>query len=86
MNEKYITIAGVSFLATFIMSIWPRQCSDKFKRILEQRGEDPNRELKFTEMKELDPKLYKQLLTGVVLWIPCCLSFVVFTLLTVFKK
>ena len=86
MNDKYITIAGISFLATFAMSIWPRQCSDKFKRILERKGEDPNRGLKFKEMKELDPKLYNQILTGFILWIPCCLSFVIFTLLAAFKK
>ena len=86
MNEKYMTIAGISFVATFAMSIWPRQCSDKFKKILEQKGEDPNQQLKFKEMEKLDPSLYKQLLTGVILWIPCCLSFVTFTLLTVLKK
>jgi len=86
MNEQYITIAGISFLAMLTMSIWPRQCIDKAKKILERKGENPNQKVTFKRMKELDSKLYKQYLTGLFIWIPCCLLFVGFTLLAVFKN
>ena len=86
MNEKYITISAISFVLAFITSIWPRQCSDKFKKILERKGDDPNRQIKFKEMKELDPKLYKQLVTGVIIWIPFGASFFVFGVLAVLNR
>jgi len=79
-------ISAISFLIGLVVSIWPRQCTDKFKKILEQKGEDPNRQLKFREMKELDSKLYKQLLTGVIIWIPFGTSFFVCGVLAVLNK
>ena len=86
MNEKYIMISAISFLIGLVVSIWPRQCTDKFKRILEQKGDDPNRQIKFREMKELDPKLYKQLVAGVIIWIPFGASFFVFGVLAVLNR
>ena len=86
MNEKYIAISGISFVIGLAMSIWPRQCIDKFKKILEGQGEEPNQRVTFKKMKELDQKLYKQYLTGFILWIPFGLLFVVFALLALYKK
>ena len=86
MNEKYIMISAISFVVGLAVSIWPRQCIDNFKKILARKGEDPNQRVTFKKMKELDPKLYKQYLTGLILWIPFCLSFFGFALAAVMEK
>jgi len=81
MNEKYITISAISFVIGFAVSIWPRQCIDKFNKQLEQQGEDPNQRVTIKKMKELDPKLHRQCVIGWILWLPFGLSFVTFALL-----
>ena len=79
-------VSAISFLIGLVLSIWPRQCTDKFKKILERKGEDPNQHVTFKMMKELDPKLYKQYLTGLISWIPFGASFFVFGVLAALNK
>ena len=86
MNEKYITISAISFVISLAVSIWPRQCIDKFKKMIERQGEDPNQRVTIKKMKELDQKLYRQCVTGWILWLPFGLSFFCFGVLAVLTK
>jgi hypothetical protein len=77
MNNQYAITAGIGFLMTFAMSIWPRHCIDRFKRAVQNQGGDPNHHITFSEMKRLDPELYRKYMIAVWLWIPCAVIFAI---------
>ncbi|MCF7817212.1 MAG: hypothetical protein K9M54_04960 [Kiritimatiellales bacterium] len=84
MNQSYIALSGISFIIGFVMSIWPRVCIDRYKKILQQRGKNPNQRITIAMMKELDSKLYRKYLTGLFLWTPFGISFTGFMLAAIF--
>ena len=86
MNTTYITISGISFVLGSIASIWPRSSLDKFKQILQTRGENPNQRIGFSKMKKIDPDLFKKHTIGLLIWIPFGICFAVFALAAVFNK
>ena len=79
--NTYGLIARISFLIVFLIGIWTRHCIDGFKGLLENRGEDPNQDLRMKKMRELDPALFRQWQTGLTLQLICGVIFIVTGLL-----
>ena len=86
MNEHYITVCALSFLLGFAVSIWPKMCIEKFRKMIELEGGDAGQNITFKKMKELNPNLHKQCLLGLIISLSFTLSFLVFGLLAWFSR
>jgi hypothetical protein len=86
MNTIVWTAAAIAFVAGFWVSMWPRACSHKFQRILEERGEDPDESKSFWKMRELAPSLFWQSLVGSFLFVVLSTPIFILVLMRLFSQ
>ncbi len=86
MNDHYITICVLSFLLAAAFSILPKMCMEKFRKMIDLEGTDPIQNITLKKMKEMNPKLHKLCLFGLVISLSFTLSFFVFGLFAWFSK
>jgi len=86
MNEKISIWAGICFIMTFITSIYPRLCIDRYKKMIGKKGGDPNQRVTFKMMASLDVSLYKRYVSWLLISILFLIGFVLIILLAWFKQ
>ena len=71
-------LSGICFVLGFLSSIWPRKYMDQYKSFLKSKGKDPNLDLGFSQMKQIDAALFKKFLIGSSISMLFMIAFVVF--------
>ena len=74
----YGILSGICFVLGFVTSIVPRKYMDQYKYILKSKGKDPNLELGFSQMKQMDASLFKKLLIASSISILFMAGFLIF--------